>query len=246
MASNSFRTHVDTAIAAFRRRRRRVLDRIRWFADRWFDFRHGTNTSGVTQLESAGAVSDSVSHGVFYEPSPTGLFINLLGRIQLDHRRFSFIDLGSGKGRALLLAARWPFRKIVGVELCTQFHETAQANIAAFRGHRRCSDVSSHNADVLSFDWPPGDLLIYMFNPFDETILAAVLRRIEEAITREPRVVVLLYCHPKHASLIETSSAGWHKAEIVMPPIRTRRPGNISGTRVYCNRALGNEVTIAA
>ncbi|MBZ5489392.1 MAG: class I SAM-dependent methyltransferase [Acidobacteriia bacterium] len=49
---------------------------------------------------------------------------------------FTFIDLGSGKGRALLMAAQYGFKRIIGVEFMPELHRVAQENIRKYTAHR--------------------------------------------------------------------------------------------------------------
>src|SRR5438552_13937135 len=48
-----------------------------------------------------------------YQPTEPSLFHEMLKALKIDFREFTFIDLGSGKGRVLLMAANYPFRRIV-------------------------------------------------------------------------------------------------------------------------------------
>ena len=71
----------------------------------------------------------AASDRVYYVP-PTGS--RCIGRShgEVDSDDV-FIDLGSGKGRMVLAAAaRYPFKRVIGVELAEQLHEVARANVA--------------------------------------------------------------------------------------------------------------------
>src|SRR5207302_3353759 len=67
-----------------------------------------------------------------YQPSDPSLFHETIRNLNIDYRQFEFVDLGSGKGRALLMAADYPFRRIIGVELMLEFHNIAQENIRKY------------------------------------------------------------------------------------------------------------------
>src|SRR5450755_4425702 len=68
-----------------------------------------------------------------YQPTEPALFREMLGSLNLDFREFTFIDIGSGKGRALLMAAEFPFHRILGIELLPELHRIAQENINNYR-----------------------------------------------------------------------------------------------------------------
>ena len=65
------------------------------------------------------------------------LFREIINSLRIDFREFTFLDIGSGKGRALLLAAEYPFRRIVGVELMPELNSMAEENIRRFASQKR-------------------------------------------------------------------------------------------------------------
>lgn len=118
----------------------------------------------------------------------------MFDRIRVDPREYSFVDLGCGKGRVLLLAAQRPFRKIVGVEISTELAATARRNIAQFRpSSERVRAITVENVDVRTFAMPAGHLLIHMYHPFDPEISAAVFKRLAAIGGQPPRQVRVAY-----------------------------------------------------
>ena len=87
-----------------RRRQRRLKEE----ADRAFDSRHGVETGGIIQLNQLQIAGSSWEQGVPYWAIDPGVFTQLLGAFSIQHDNFTFIDYGSGKGRAVLLASEYP------------------------------------------------------------------------------------------------------------------------------------------
>jgi len=147
--------------------------------------------------------------GVFhspYQPTEPSLFHEMIDSLQIDHAQFTFIDLGSGKGRTLLLATEYPFRRILGVELLPELNHLAQKNIHEFKSEtRKCDSVESLCADAREFEFPAGPLLIYLFNPFLESGLAQVVSNLEQSLQAHPRPVVVLYHNPLLANVLNAS-----------------------------------------
>jgi hypothetical protein len=123
-------------------------------------------------------------------------------QLHLDFERFSFVDVGSGKGRALLLASDYPFREIVGIELSHELERIARANIAQYTEARPGPPVISLQGDAADFPWPSGPLIIYMWNAFTEPVMERVFHNLEASLAQEPREVYLIYMHPELESML--------------------------------------------
>jgi tRNA1(Val) A37 N6-methylase TrmN6 len=80
---------------------------------------------------------------------------------------YTFIDIGAGKSRTLLLASRYNFVKIVGVEFAQELVACASRNIASFCCDREsCRDLAVVEADATQFDFPYTPLVLFFYNPF--------------------------------------------------------------------------------
>jgi SAM-dependent methyltransferase len=147
-----------------------------------------------------------------YQPTEPGLFREMLDdlrrRAKATFAEFTFLDLGSGKGRTLLMASDYPFRSILGVELLPALHRIAQQNLAEYHAEsQKCFAVECVCADATSFPLPSGPLLIYLFNPFPEAGLRRVLLNLTRDYAAHPRAIYLLYHNPQlESQLLENSS----------------------------------------
>jgi SAM-dependent methyltransferase len=115
----------------------------------------------------------------------------------LNFRDFTFVDLGSGKGRTLLMASDYPFRRIVGVELLPSLHQIAQQNLRQYKSEsQKCFALESICGDATAFPFPDDPLLIYLFNPFPESGMRQVVANLEQTLRAHPRPVYVLYHNP--------------------------------------------------
>jgi hypothetical protein len=164
-----------------------------------FDLQFGVDTSGLLYDLRSGHPNDPYNNGYFaVAPSVFhGVLRALAGRLGVDFRRFTFIDLGSGKGRALMLASDYPFREVVGVELSPALDHVARANIARYAAATGCRPATSLLGDASEFPWPPGPLLIYLWNAFTRPVLEQVFHNLEASLANDPREVYLIYMHPE-------------------------------------------------
>lgn len=163
-----------------------------------FDEQYGVETSGLVWGERlrSGRTAEYWATG-YYGISPA-VFWRAMDRLGLPWERFSFIDIGSGMGRAVMLATRYPLRAIVGVELSEELTRAAKANLQRFRPEwRGPTPVTVTTDDAMRFEIPGGPLVLYLYHPFAAPVMEVLLRRVREAIAREEREVYLVYVNPE-------------------------------------------------
>jgi hypothetical protein len=165
--------------------------------DAQFDATLGVETGGITQLnrlQLAGDAQDSVAH-IASDPDEFSSALQALGID--DFSGFTFVDLGAGKGRALLLAAPHGFRSIVGVEFARELVQVAQRNIQV-AGGSVAERTTILQLDATAYDLPEGPVVLFMYNPFGATTMAAVARRTRASFDRNPRPLHVVYVVPMH------------------------------------------------
>jgi hypothetical protein len=171
---------------------------------RVFDWRHGISTCGTAQLTGLTIVGDNATHGVFYHPSHPKFLFEVIGALNIDFEKYTFVDLGSGKGRVLLVASEFPFREVIGVEFARELHEIACKNVRGYRSaSQKCKEVRPLHADASDFEFPTAPLVLYLSNPFRPGVLRPVLHNLQRSIDKNPREVILMYAAPFHGALIE-------------------------------------------
>src|SRR5215204_4912454 len=186
----------------------RVLRGVSEVRCRIFDWQHGVRTCGDAYLADLTLVGNSADHGVHYRAAHPKFLFEVFSALEIDYPRYTFVDFGSGKGRALLIASEFPFSEIVGVEFATELHEIACRNIRRYRSKtQRCKNVQSLNLDAAEFELPLTPLVLYLFNPFRPGVLSPVLQRLQRSLISHPRNVTLIYAAPFHASLIAQHTA---------------------------------------
>jgi SAM-dependent methyltransferase len=136
-----------------------------------------------------------------YQPTEPALFhemfASLISIAKIELREFTFIDIGSGKGRALLMAADYPFRRILGVELLTELHRAAKENISKYKSDsQQCFAIDCLLGDASEFTFPPESTVLYLFNPLPESGLAKMISNLERSLREHPRRVFVVYHNP--------------------------------------------------
>jgi hypothetical protein len=155
-----------------------------------------------------------------YQPTDPGIFHEMLAGLRIDFDRFTFIDVGSGKGRVLLMAANYPFQRILGIELFPALHRIATDNIRKYKSDtQKCFALESMCADARLFEFPPDPILLYLFNPLPEAGLKDLLKNLERSVNQHPRPVFVLYSNPLLENLFSEGTcfkkiAGTHQYSV--------------------------------
>lgn len=175
------------------------------YGDMDYDWEHRVNTTSGTVGWRERLL------GIFhspYQPTDPSAFREMMAALPIDFRAFTFVDIGSGKGRTLLMASEYPFRRIVGVELIGELHRAAEKNIAAYQARTPTAQglaIESVCLDVREFAFPATALVIYLFNPLPEARLRQVIRNLEESWRKAPRPVWIVYHNPALESALAES-----------------------------------------
>jgi hypothetical protein len=110
------------------------------------------------------------------------------------------MDYGAGRGRVLLAAARFPFGRIVGLEVNEGDAAIARSNASIAGPRRRCPNIEVIVADARVWPLPDDVTYIYMFNPFWDDTFRGMLDRVLESLDRRPRQLTLIYANPTCAT----------------------------------------------
>ena len=166
-----------------------------------FDREHGVDTDGAyegwTYLSDLDIPSENWIDGIDYLAIEPTRFKYALASLDIAFEGYTFIDFGSGKGRALLLASELPFKRILGLEFSPQLHRIAQENIRRYSSStQRCREIQSLNVDFVNFQLPPEASILFFFNPCRTQVLAKVVVEIGRSLRRYPRSTYIAYVAP--------------------------------------------------
>jgi SAM-dependent methyltransferase len=183
-----------------------------------FDRKFGTDTGGYLSPDDlrrdslSGAASDAMNNG--YSAVAPSVFREACRRwrdslpsaaARVD--AYSFVDMGAGKGRALLLASELPFRKVIGVELNENLARIAGRNIVLWnRRARKTGKIRVQREDALEFRWPRAPLLVFLNNPFDCELVGKMVEKLAAVANAGPGLVDILYVNPGCADTIASAA----------------------------------------
>lgn len=160
-----------------------------------FDRTYNLDTVARVTLASLEIKSDNREFGRVYTATPIGPVRRALRSLKIRYQDFVLIDLGSGKGRILLLASEFAFKRIVGVEFSPWLNAIAIENIGRYP---KCAgaDVSALCADAGSFEIPAQDCVIFMARPFAEPVVEKVVGNIAAALAQGAGKIIVIYFWP--------------------------------------------------
>lgn len=178
---------------------------LRW-KERQFDARFGVDTADPVPLDRLDIAEDRKPFAAEYAPTSPVRFCRTVSDLGIAYGDYTFVDFGSGKGRVLLLASEFPFKRVVGVELSETLHRIAERNIASYRSRsQRCRAVESVCSDVTAYTFPADPAVFFLFNPFNGDVLAAVLANLRRSLQQAPRHVIVVYFNPVHRRLLDAA-----------------------------------------
>jgi predicted nicotinamide N-methyase len=163
------------------------------------DEQFGTDTAENMKLHDLDIHGPNYRYGVFYRATNLSVLHDVLARLPVCHSECTFLDYGSGKGLVLLQAAGYPFKKVIGVEFARELHETARENVERYPADLRKSAVELVHGDVIEFQPPEGNLVIYLYEPFEAPLTKKVIARIDELRRRQS--IVIAYVWSKNEKL---------------------------------------------
>jgi hypothetical protein len=214
--------------AELRRIPRRWARRAYWRAvaatHRAFELRYGIRTEGDVDLEDLGVAGE---HRLGYEGSHWVGVRRALRRLGVT-REDVFVDFGSGKGPAVLVAATFPFGRVAGVEISDELTHAARRTLERSRLHPRADRVEFVTADVLEYEIPDDLSVVYLYNPFTGLLFARFVERLLHSLERRPRRLRLVYNYPFEHDYV-MASGRFRPVDLTYSywPAWYRRPGYV-------------------
>ena len=141
-----------------------------------FDSMYGTDTAEIVPVGALDIPERRLTHANRYEPVALQDFDIALKEVPVRYEEYVFVDMGCGKGRALLLASRRPFKRIIGVELSVSLTKVAAENIRIYRDEmQRCREIEVLCQDASNYELPKDKIVLHLYNPFGSEIMRAVV-----------------------------------------------------------------------
>lgn len=174
-----------------------------------FDQVRGIETSEVIPVDDL-KISERISaSAVEYVGTHVKTFECMMKTIKVDPRKMSFVDIGAGKGRVLILASEYGFPSVTGVEVSPVAFDHGTNNLRSYFECKHEKAVAHLVLeDACTFTFPKGNLMIFLCNPFGGQVLSRFLEHLMDAARSENRRILLVYDYPWSAES-ELSKHQW-------------------------------------
>jgi predicted RNA methylase len=176
---------------------------VRQALERVFDRRFGTDTIDTVDTEVLDP-QRQWTDAHLYDPTPLSVFKKMVRSLPETPSNLTFIDMGCGKGLVLLAAAQLGFQRVIGIEISDQLCEMSRRNVQKFsRANPQMSPIEIVCSDATQFRIPEDKLVLYLFNPFGESLIRQVARNIETRLDGSRTRMYVLYYNPRFAQALE-------------------------------------------
>jgi len=170
-----------------------------------YDDRNSTDTaSPIRNEELEMPDSEAQKHATRYLTAPERFIYYVLSHLDINYQEYDFVDIGCGKGRVLLVASRFPFRSIYGIELSQKALKIAENNIRTYRSaDQKCFDIQIRNEDARCFEPSIANTVYYFFRPFDTVTLDTVMTKIASKLRGQGKAIYVVCVWPDLASVLK-------------------------------------------
>ena len=179
------------------------------WTDRFYDWRNGVDTGGVIQLADLKLDAHAGRNYIGMAPRTWRLIIR---RLPGNPKRFTYIDLGCGKGRTLLLASEAGFGRVIGIDLSADLLKVAGENAV-----KKNARVELVECNATLYEFPDTPTVLFMFNPFYGDVMQQVAERFAASVRRHPREVYVLYFRPAVEGVWERYFDVFHTNDAAYP-----------------------------
>ncbi|MBN4062197.1 class I SAM-dependent methyltransferase [Bacteroidales bacterium AH-315-I05] len=171
--------------------------------DYFFKQKFGVDTGGVYELKELKTLGNNADRGVYYQGTNYRYFKKTMQKVIVNFSESTFIDFGCGKGKALIMAGEYGFKKIIGVEFAKELYDICLQNIEKIKPKVAPKNFEILHEDATEFEIP-NDVNVFFFNnPFDYDLTEEVVKKMDLSLQANPRKIYVIYFSPLHKAVFE-------------------------------------------
>ena len=208
-----------------------------------FDLEFGVRTSGLVAGRHLKSGHRNDRHSTAYYGVAPSVFAALVKRWRkgapaVPIEETTFIDIGAGMGRAVLLASEMPFKQVIGVELHPTLAGIARRNMRIWKaaGRVRANSVRIVEKDAVEFALPEGPVVAFLFNPFGRAVMKKLLAGWKKTLAGRAEELNMLYVNNEQEGVFEATS-GFQR--IFLGKVARSRSDAIADHKIMANQPDG-------
>jgi SAM-dependent methyltransferase len=184
--------------------RKMIRHSIARAAERRYDKAWGIDTGGEITGKRLMMTPETGAYAKGYAGTPPSIAEHLIGLVADRARGFTFVDYGAGKGRVLLIAARYQFDRVIGVELSEPLIRIATANVGLYaRKHPGLRPIELVQTDAAKYELPHTPCVLFLYDPFQASLMEQIGSRVRASFLASPRKLFIIYYFPAFAHVFE-------------------------------------------
>ncbi len=181
------------------------------FFELYFDLRYGTDTTSIVEVDNLDIRHADRRNAHNYMASNYYILRKLLNTLKMELTDSVLVDFGSGKGRVLLVALEYGFKRLIGVEISQALCAICGNNLRIYRRNKKKYDnteVEIVNIDAAKYRIPDDAAIFCFYNPFEEEVFNKVIDNIEDSLRLRRRSIYILYINPVFKDVL--ANKGFH------------------------------------
>ncbi len=167
------------------------------------------DTIRIDNLQHQRIKSGNLKHASIYQGTNYFVIEKAFEFLRNEHANFHLVDYGSGKGRIMVVAAYYGFKKITGVDFSQSLCNEAEINIEKIKPLFPSTEFEIFCEDAVNYPIKNDDTVFFFFNPFDEVVMLHVVKNILYSLKKNPRKIYIVYVNPLHKEIF--LSAGFEE-----------------------------------
>ena len=144
-------------------------------------------------------IAENEEKGNKYQPSTDSLK-KVLKKLKITQED-SIIDIGCGKGKALYIMSKFPFKKICGYYLSKELVDLAKTNMKKLG----LNEVEVFVADASNFNKYDDYNYFYIYNSVPEKVFIKMMKNIKKSIEKKPRNCTFIYLNPVYDNIVKNN-----------------------------------------
>jgi hypothetical protein len=171
--------------------------------------KYKVNTIKIDNLQYQKIRSDNLKHASIYQATNYYLIEKAFQFLKDENVNYSITDFGSGKGRAMVVAAFYGFKRITGIDFAESLCREADLNIEKIKPFFPETNFQVICDDAVNYKIENDANVFFFFNPFDEVVMLQIVKNILFSFKQAQRKIYIIYINPLHKEIF--LSAGFEE-----------------------------------